>query len=118
MFKFNNGNGAIICDFCRIIIVAPAAQGDEIYTPFFTPAGEAYCSIYCAQLGSAPEPDPDFKMIEPTRCEKCNDALDRCKECCDLHGYTRMQHLCSKHAAAMKAPNQCVLDNDECDLCE
>ena len=26
MFKFNNGNGAIICDICRIIIKEPSTQ--------------------------------------------------------------------------------------------
>ena len=28
MFKFNNGNGAIICDRCKKIIRAPAKESD------------------------------------------------------------------------------------------
>lgn len=28
-FKFNNGRGAIICDYCRIIIKEPATHSDH-----------------------------------------------------------------------------------------
>ena len=28
MFKFNGGNGAIICDYCRIILKSPAKENE------------------------------------------------------------------------------------------
>jgi len=29
MFKFNGGNGAIICDYCRIIVKEPALESEK-----------------------------------------------------------------------------------------
>lgn len=65
-FKFNDGDGAIICDLCRIILVTPAREQDFSQAPYFTPKGNAYCTMDCLlQDGRPNDPDaPDLGTMD------------------------------------------------------
>lgn len=73
-FKFNGGNGAIICDVCRIITKAPAKTEDA------QPNGD-YCQKHCAGLrrfavGKFTSVDKRVQIDGPVRLWIDNDDVD------------------------------------------
>lgn len=59
MFKFNNGDGAIICDNCRTILIAPADEREFIKAPVFNGEGLAFCDQSCLDVYRAEQQEAD-----------------------------------------------------------
>ncbi len=59
MLRFNNGNQALTCDSCNVMVVAGYVPGGEWMTTYrptwFERDGRHFCSEKCAAKGEASE---------------------------------------------------------------